>query len=256
MFVIRKIGEHSYHSADFSVHRPRGYDHYLVLIVHTAAQFYFDGAWQTVAPDTAFVYRPGQAHRYRAAVDYYADSWIWVDLPPTILEADFPFGRPIPLHHTDRYRSLFHLLCNEFYSTSPQREQIIHNLGFALMHMLARETAHAAKPPLYYALIRLRRDIYNRPEREWSMEEIARDVAVSVSYLHRQYRHYFGVTVNQEIIQSRIDSACALLDATEMPVERVAEACGYRNTEHFIRQFKSVVGTTPGRYRKQKNDEK
>ncbi len=254
MFVLDKIGERYRHGPDFEVNRPNGVERGFVVFMHTRASLFWDGRWQEISPGTAIVFRPGQPQHYRALGEVFEDSWMSADLPATMMQGDFPFGCPIALHNTKRYRSLFHLLCDEFYSTSPQREQIIHCLGYALIHMLARETAHAAKPPLYYALIALRRDIYNHPERAWSISTMAETVAVSPGYLQKIYKQYFGVTCNQEIIQSRVDSACVLLDATNMSVERVAEACGYHNTEHFIRQFRAVIGTTPGRYRREQGN--
>ena len=41
-----------------------------------------------------------------------------------------------------------------------------------------------------------------------------------------------------------------LLVSSADSVERIAERCGYNNTEHFIRQFRARTGTTPTGYRK------
>ena len=37
---------------------------------------------------------------------------------------------------------------------------------------------------------------------------------------------------------------------------QIAEALGYQNVAHFIRQFKSFVGITPSQYRKKHQNNK
>ena len=54
-----------------------------------------------------------------------------------------------------------------------------------------------------------------------------------------------------DIIESRMKAARAYLTDSDLAVQRIAELCGYRNTEHFIRQFKQRNGVTPAVYRKQ-----
>ena len=41
-----------------------------------------------------------------------------------------------------------------------------------------------------------------------------------------------------------------LLQQPDLPLSAVAEKLGYHDQFHFIRQFKSVTGMTPGEYRK------
>ena len=42
-----------------------------------------------------------------------------------------------------------------------------------------------------------------------------------------------------------------LLIAEQATVEELADRLGYTNPYHFIRQFKSITGRTPGQYRKE-----
>ena len=79
---------------------------------------------------------------------------------------------------------------------------------------------------------------------------MALQLSISVGYLHACYRHYFNTTCMSDVIQSRIQYACELLTSNRKPLSEIAEMCGYHSVEHFIRQFKSVTGTTPGKYRK------
>jgi len=48
----------------------------------------------------------------------------------------------------------------------------------------------------------------------------------------------------------RIDYAKDLLETTDLPMEVIAENCGYNNDMHFYRQFKENTNMTPAHYRK------
>ena len=58
-----------------------------------------------------------------------------------------------------------------------------------------------------------------------------------------------GVKV-ADVIESRIQSACELLSSTNKTFEEISLQCGYKNVEHFIRQFKKSQNITPAKYRK------
>ena len=53
------------------------------------------------------------------------------------------------------------------------------------------------------------------------------------------------------MISGKIEKAKEILSETGCTVSQVAAMCGYDNEEHFMRQFKKVVGITPTKYRKQ-----
>ncbi len=82
---------------------------------------------------------------------------------------------------------------------------------------------------------------------------MADSLHISNGYLHTQYKNIFHTTCMKDVIHSRISNACELLSATQHSIEEIALSCGYHNTEHFIRQFKKEVGTTPSHYRKDRD---
>ncbi len=249
MFDIIKIGEKGIHDTRFCADRPNGYTVYLILLVRSRAQLWMNDEWIQVQPDSAIVFQPDQPHRYRADDEDYMDSWMWANFQPSLLDAGFPYGAPVNLSHPEAYYSLFHILCNAYFSTTPRREMIIDNLGSAFLQMLSDEVDDIPHSDLYYTLVRIRREIYNHPEYDWNVPGMARKAAVSTGYLQKIYKEFFGITCNNEIISSRIQAARELLNSTNLSVEDIAQTCGYQNTEHFIRQFRSYTGYTPGHYR-------
>lgn len=79
---------------------------------------------------------------------------------------------------------------------------------------------------------------------------MAKSLNISCGYLHYIYKHFFNTTCIADVIESRIQSACELLSSTNKTIEEISLQCGYKNVEHFIRQFKKSQNITPAKYRK------
>lgn len=231
------------------MNRPNGHPSYLLLLVKTSARFYIEGDWITTAPNVAFFFKPGQNHQYCANHSTYTNSWAHITSQQPLLGHHFPFGLPIELHNPADYYDLFHIICNEFYGSKPQRNSIIHNLLSALLSKIADEINTLEYPSLYYQLSSLRKEIYNHPENNWSASHISKKLDISTGYLHLLYRRFFNTTCINDVIKSRIQSATDLLRYTDLSIEDIAVQCGYHSTEHFIRQFKKEALITPGKYR-------
>ena len=86
--------------------------------------------------------------------------------------------------------------------------------------------------------------------RDLSLPVIARRAAMSTRTLSRRFREQVGATPAQWITRARIRRAQRLLETTELPVERVAEAAGFASAAVMREHFGEIVGTTPLAYRR------
>lgn len=255
MIHISKIGENTLHDNSFLVDRPQGHSVYLLILVKTPARFFCEDRWIKTKKDVAVIFKPGQKHLYGSLIDEnYIDDWLHIDSSSLILPEHFPYGTPIQLHNANNYYELFHLIHNEFFGVSPHKQTIIDALTNALLQKIMDENNTEQFPPIYYQLVNLREQIYSNPSKNWMIEDIADLLHISVGYLHLIYKQFFNTTCISDVINSRIEAACEFLTSTSKSVEEIGQLCGYNNTEHFIRQFKKVVGTTPGNYRKKGED--
>ena len=97
----------------------------------------------------------------------------------------------------------------------------------------------------------LRFQMLSHPEKNWTVEDLAKQVSLSPSRYHALYKKLFGSSPMKDVINAKIDMAKTILlsdETTTLPV--VAQRLGYKSHYHFIRQFKAVTGLTPGVYRK------
>ena len=72
---------------------------------------------------------------------------------------------------------------------------------------------------------------------------------MSEYHLARMFRLSFGMPPHAWIAQRRIDRARQLLTGTTLPLQRIADTCGYADLSHFSHRFRMAVGAAPSRYR-------
>ncbi len=84
------------------------------------------------------------------------------------------------------------------------------------------------------------------------MEQLQADLHVSKFYLSRLFKEVTGVTIFEFVYQRRINQAKIMfLFDPDVSVTKVSLQTGFKHLAHFSRVFKSRVGVTPEKYRKQ-----
>ncbi len=101
----------------------------------------------------------------------------------------------------------------------------------------------------------LRKEMKYSPQNNWSIADAALRTGLSASHFQRLYKRHFGISFTEDLISFRMERAKYLLKNTSMPVQRIAEECGYTNAAHFMRQFKERESMSAGQYRKAANNE-
>ena len=83
-----------------------------------------------------------------------------------------------------------------------------------------------------------------------TMADILRAVPMARRSLERRFQQVFGRSPLDEIRRIRIDKARRLLAETDLPMQHIAEACGYATYNYLTHIFKQGTGITPRDYRK------
>lgn len=85
--------------------------------------------------------------------------------------------------------------------------------------------------------------------RNATLEEAARAVGMSPSYLSTYFRERTGEHFGDFLSRSRMEKAARLLAEPRSKVEAIATAVGYSSAKNFSRAFKNFYRVTPREYR-------
>lgn len=89
----------------------------------------------------------------------------------------------------------------------------------------------------------------NFSRQNFTANEISEELDLSLGYLRQIFKSERGITLNDYIINCRIEKAKELLEATEMTAKEIAEEIGYYDNRYFYTLFKKKVGMTTDEYR-------
>jgi AraC family transcriptional regulator len=122
-----------------------------------------------------------------------------------------------------------------------------------LLDLLAAFTARPARvargaPPAWLAVI------MSQVRECWTpgltVAGLATRAGVHPVYLARCVRRWFQTGLGEELRRQRLRAAVAAITEPRRTISDVAHASGYADEPHFNRDFRGVVGVTPGWYRK------
>jgi len=94
--------------------------------------------------------------------------------------------------------------------------------------------------------------LHRRPEHPWTLDELARKVALSRSALAERFTHLVAQPPMQYLARWRMQVAAGLLSGGSATVAQVADEVGYASEAAFSRAFKKIVGVPPAAWRRQR----
>ncbi|MBQ4109977.1 MAG: helix-turn-helix transcriptional regulator [Clostridia bacterium] len=256
MMKIVNAGYNYRHPFDFCINRPYGSGDYILLILKTDAYFVFNNEKYIAPPNSVVIFKKGTPQIYGALSKEYANDWLHFDIDEEeeneILKLDIPFDTILPVDSTSVFSELIRNIFCEKYSQNLYKEESM-NLYFNLIlrklsEMLKSQVSEKEKP--YYEIFcALRSEIQLAPQDNWNIDKICRKLNLSRSYIQHLYKSFFGISIMEEVLHSRMEYAKFLLSSTDFTVYSISEMCGYATDVHFMRLFKKVTGTTPTEYR-------
>ncbi|RJF99335.1 helix-turn-helix transcriptional regulator [Noviherbaspirillum saxi] len=124
----------------------------------------------------------------------------------------------------------------------------------ALSHLLHSQGALRRDPVLKGGLapaIRRRMADYIEAslDQQITLGMLAAIACMSEYHLARMFRISFGMPPYAWIAARRIDRARELLKTSTLPLQHIADACGYADLSHFSHRFRDSVGASPRQFR-------
>ena len=85
-----------------------------------------------------------------------------------------------------------------------------------------------------------------------NLEHMCQEIGVSYPHLTRQFCKEQGISPVQFMTHLRLERAMQLLLGTELPIEKIAQECGFSCANYFTKVYKKVLHITPGECRRQR----
>lgn len=103
----------------------------------------------------------------------------------------------------------------------------------------------------YEIIAKAKRYIETNYRKNISLKDIAGSVNLSPIYFHNIFTSACSITPHDYLIDHRISQAKKQLWDTSVPINLIAENCGFGCQQYFNKMFKKLLGISPGKYRKE-----
>ncbi len=255
--IIRSVDVDSNMSFDFKINLENGRRDYLFVMFKSAAMLWSDGEYISVDNGEGVFFDKNQKQSYYGAADVeFIHDFLLFDAEneyEKALLSSIQWGKPFNIRSSEAISNAISLIKQEFIDVNEYKRESLSLLGQLFIYRVKNELClndiNHKEINHYRAMQKLRSEIYHSPEAEWTIEHMCAGMYLSKYYFQRLYKDFFGTSVIQDVICARLEKAKNMLINSELSISLVGEKCGYKNTEHFIRQFKRVCGDSPRRFR-------
>lgn len=259
IFNIHAIGCNTLHPNGIYIDRPNGFDNYLFLYIKSKCNFFNGENFIEITEPSFVLYNQFTPQKYYSEEGPYVDDWMHFTGPNCsefFADLNIPFDTPMVIINAKDISLMLNDIYTEYHQSGPHHKNIIdlklRTLFYKFSDIYNIESTFSDKLNRYrHDFNDIRNRIYNYGsfDKNMSVGDIAASLNLSTSYFQHVYKQLFNVSVMNDIIKSRIDFACYLLQNNYDSITDIAFRCGYENKEHFTRQFKSITGYTPKQFR-------
>jgi len=255
---IISTGYNSVYGSDYKFRSEPKKNVFMLILTRSKAIFNINGFEYHTPPKTFVLYDDTVIREYSADDGFLVCDWICFDKDgynEFFDSLELPFNYPVQFSDTEFISNIMRNIASEHYSLGSRRIKMTDTLMKTLLLKISDFSGRHDEPqqtvdPHYIALTELREKVYRNPQMKWNVDSMASDVNMSRSYFQHIYREMFGVSCISDVINGKIEKAKEILSETSCTVSQVSAMCGYDNEEHFMRQFKKIVGVTPTKYRR------
>ncbi|AIQ63828.1 AraC family transcriptional regulator [Paenibacillus stellifer] len=251
----------THHRKPFQMPRAEGFPHYLLrLQTEGKCSALVDGAIAPMEPGSLLLIAPGVPYHLIIdkesfphgeprveSVDYHIfcegvwlDEW-WNSRPRSTL---------MNIPHSEGFLGLFRQLILEQRRLSDYSPDISSCYLQILCMEIDRMTVDRPNAsPRRYLAFRMKQFVEEHAALPFRLQEVAAHAEISVSRAVHLFKESFGMSIVQYVNEVRLDMARERIIYSPMPLEHIAETCGFANYTYFHRQFRKRFGMSPKQFR-------
>ncbi|HWC64957.1 MAG TPA: AraC family transcriptional regulator, partial [Thermoanaerobaculia bacterium] len=163
----------------------------------------------------------------------------------------FPSEKTPARIHSEVFDGTFRRIVDELGSNAPASKialsSSILELCAAASRLLSQPSPRCLRPEWLRGAVRLVEERFAEPI---GVTGVAREVGVHPVRLAQEFKRLRGCSMGAWLRRRRIAASVERLLFSAEPVRTIAKRSGFHDSSHLIREFRRVVGTTPGAFRR------
>lgn len=170
-------------------------------------------------------------------------------------------GRSRSPEYADRIWKAAELLEDEFQDSGETYNQsiivrriaeiILINMTRSILTQSSGDTFSVPPMPAGMNVLRALQEFLRMPEKDWTVEALARIAGMSRTKFSDEFRRVTGKTPIQTITRIRLTMTARRLLTERLSIEEAADLAGYSSAAAFVRAFQREFGLTPAKWRRQ-----
>lgn len=221
----------------------------LVWLIRGEMTVWIDGVPRSAAAGTVAILFPGHEERFvfsRSSETYHQWAHISVPtLPASIYArlAQLTWPLPLTLPMADLIRQALGLQTSGLSTTAAMLKAL--SAQMIWRYLGEGEYLQQWQGVPQRTIEEARRYIQAHLSEPLTVKQIAAAAALSESHLIRLFRAQVGKPPMVYVWEQRVEKGLALLRHSGLPIDLIAQQCGFQNRYHFSRRIKQATGLTP-----------
>lgn len=233
------------------------HDHFeLEIVISGSGQQTFDNQTFSLSKGDIYVCRPLDVHQIDSDGITIRNVKIKESaMQQWILKKLYAFNNPVVYHLSEEqfnhFTYFFDLLQNELKQKASnvlETTSLLCELIYTYFFRLGKADENRDNP-INKVMFFLQHD--NHFIQRVTLDEIADYVGYSKFYTSTLFHKTYGITIQQYIVNLRIEYAKKLISKTNLSITEIALECGFSSSSNFYSQFTKLIGMSPLQYKKQ-----
>lgn len=263
--AVKSVGLRWYHPGGFVIDRPEGLPDWTFIQWLTPTIIKSGGKSWVEAPGGCIFYRPGEPQWYGSDIfNPFGNNWFHFNgpvAPGLMKECDIPVGQVIRPRNDDFIEASIRTFLRETMSerfgryTALSAHAILFLVEFGRLLSGSRAKSQSVRNiELREKFEKFRERLREQCVEPWTVGRMAAELHLSPSRFSNLYREFFDAKPVDDLIRMRLDLAGYYLKTTVMPVNYVANLCGFTDIYYFSRMFKAKMGLTATAFRSESEE--